>query len=169
MTDPAPADHSPVAPQPAPRVVIVDGDDRTRESLCRLLGIRSQLDVVGSTGLVGEVVPLIRATSPDAVLIDPRLPELARGISVIRAIHAFRPEVRIVAMAPTAADESTVLAAGAHAFVRKTFRTTELVEAVARCLTLRATAADGAEPVSAQEGLELEQPAVGPGSGWILW
>ena len=38
------------------RVVVIDADDRVRESLCGLLCIGDRLEVVGSTGEVGPAV-----------------------------------------------------------------------------------------------------------------
>ena len=67
MTDPAAA--------PAPlRVLLVDPDDRVRESLAGLLRIGAKCLVIGSAGTADGAVLLAAETAPDVVVVDPRLP-----------------------------------------------------------------------------------------------
>ena len=42
---------APDDPAATPRLLVVDADDRTRESIVGLLGIRHRFDVVGSAGM----------------------------------------------------------------------------------------------------------------------
>ena len=67
---------------------------------------------------------------PDVVVVDPRLPEVDGGLDFIAGLRARCPEVRIVAMCWSDALERTALDGGAHAFLRKTFRPTELIAAI---------------------------------------
>ena len=71
----------PGAPAPL-RVVVVDADDRVRESLTRLLCIGDRIEVVGSAGGAEPALDLVRATDPDIVVIDPRLPEVDEGVDL---------------------------------------------------------------------------------------
>jgi DNA-binding NarL/FixJ family response regulator len=112
------------------RILIVDADDRVRESLTGLLAIGDRLMVVGSSGLAGPALDLAAEHRPDVVIVDPRLPELDGGLTFMAAIRARCPEVRILAMSWSDALERTALDGGAHAFVRKTFRPTELIAAI---------------------------------------
>jgi two-component system response regulator DevR len=112
------------------RVVLVDADDRVRESLCGLLCIGDRLDVVGSTGQTGRALDLVTETHPDIVLIDPRLPELDGGLWFIGRLRAIAPDVRVLVMSGADLAEQADLVAAADGYVRKTFRPSDLVAAV---------------------------------------
>ena len=125
MTDPRPRqDDDPL------RVLGVDADDRVRESLTGLLVIGGRCMVVASSGEVGEALALAQARTPDLVIIDPRLPDVADGMTLIARLRAQQPDVRIVAMGWSDSLGSDVLQLGADGYLRKTFRPTELVKAV---------------------------------------
>jgi two-component system NarL family response regulator/two-component system response regulator DevR len=112
------------------RVVLVDADDRVRESLCGLLCIGDRLEVVGSTGQTVAALDLVIETHPDIVVIDPRLPELDGGLSFIGRLRAIAPDVRVLVMSGIDPAEQADLVAAADGFVRKTFRPSDLVAAV---------------------------------------
>jgi DNA-binding NarL/FixJ family response regulator len=117
--------------QPRPlRVVVIDADDRVRESLVGLLCIGDRLVVVGNAGQTGPGFEIVRATEPDIVVIDPRLPEVDAGLSFIRRVRTLAPSVRILVMCGSDAFEGTELMRAADGFVRKTFRPSDLVAAV---------------------------------------
>jgi two-component system, NarL family, response regulator DevR len=111
------------------RVVVVDADERVRESLVGLLCIGDKLEVVGDAGQPGPALDLVLATDPDIVVIDPRLPELDGGLSLIGRVRAAAPRVRILLIG-AATLEGTDLERAADGFVRKTFRPSDLVAAV---------------------------------------
>jgi DNA-binding NarL/FixJ family response regulator len=142
MTDAAPLqaapDAEPVSGGPsrdgALRLVVVDADDRTRESVVGLLGIRERFRVVGSAGHLGAAIRLVEELHPDVVIMDPRLPEVSGGVALIRAIRGIDPGVRILAVGWSPDLEHDTLEAGADGFVRKTFRPAELAEAITRCM-----------------------------------
>ena len=112
------------------RILVLDADDRVRESLTGLLAIGDRLLVVGSSGLAGPALDLAAEHRPDVVIVDPRLPEVDGGLTFMAGLRARCPEVRIVAMSWSDALESTAIEGGAHAFIRKTFRPSELIAAI---------------------------------------
>ena len=112
------------------RILVVDADDRVRESLTGLLAIGDHLQVVGSSGLPGPALSLVAEHRPDVVVVDPRLPEVEGGLAFIAGLRATCPDVRILAMSWSDALERTAIDGGAHAFLRKTFRPTELIAAI---------------------------------------
>lgn len=132
---PEPAVDQPVATSPT--VLVIDADERTRESIVGLLGIRHRYDIVGSAGHVGAAIALVASKRPDVIVIDPRLPELPDGIALIRRIRAIHPDARILAVGWTPSLEHDTLAAGADGFVRKTFKPGDLSGAIARCMDAR--------------------------------
>jgi DNA-binding response OmpR family regulator len=112
------------------RVLVVDADDRVRESLTGLLTIGGRCLVVASAGQVGPALDLAIDHQPDVVVVDPRLPEVDGGIAFISRLRASMPSIRILAMGWSDALEADVLDSGADGFVRKTFRPSELLAAV---------------------------------------
>jgi two-component system, NarL family, response regulator DevR len=112
------------------RVVIVDADERVRESLAGLLCIGDHLRVVGSAGATGPAIDIVEATRPDIVVLDPRLPEATPGLTFIDRLRSVAPGVRILVMSGTDPSEQADLVRSADGFVRKTFRPSDLVAAV---------------------------------------
>ena len=153
MSDPAPAPAlGPTSTPRSPRILVVDADDRTRESIVGILGIRHRFDVVGGAGHAGAALALVGEHRPDVVVIDPRLPELPDGIALIRRMRAIDPGIRILAVGWTPSLEHDTLAAGADGFVRKTFKPGDLAGAIERCMDARpapGTPATSLPPVAA--------------------
>ena len=119
MTDPA--------GQPAPlRVLLVDPDDRVRESLAGLLRIGSRCLVIGTAGTAEAAIDLAAKSSPDVVVVDPRLPACDGG-ELIACLRAVAPGTRVLVLNWS---ETADLTTGADAYVRKTFRPHELIDAV---------------------------------------
>ena len=112
------------------RVLVVDADDRVRESLTGLLAIGDRVIVIGSAGQAGPALDLVRDEAPDVVIVDPRLPEIDAGLAFIRELRARVPGVRILAMSWSDAMEHPAIDGGADGFVRKTFRPSELIAAI---------------------------------------
>ena len=120
MTDSA------AAPVPL-RVLIVDPDDRVRESLAGLLRIGQRCLVVGSAGTADAALRLARESAPDVVVVDPRLPGIDADSALITQLRQVAPAARVLVLNwSDTADRST----GADAYVRKTFRPHELIDAV---------------------------------------
>lgn len=86
-------------PDPPLRLLVVDADRRVRSSLAGLLDLVERVEVVGSAGHARAALDACESCRPDAVIIDPRLPELPDGIGFIRGLRADRPEVRVVVIA----------------------------------------------------------------------
>jgi DNA-binding NarL/FixJ family response regulator len=121
----------PGAGDPSPlRVVVVDADDRIRESLSRLLCIGARLEVVGTAGEPEPALEIVRSTRPDVVIVDPRLPEVDGGLTFLRNLRQTAPDVRVVVMSGTDLPQLAEVAPLADGVVRKTFRATELLTAI---------------------------------------
>lgn len=79
-----------------PRVVIVDADRRVQQSLADLLGLTGAVEVVGRAGDVRAALEEIERSRPDAVLVDPRLPDVEAGLALIGGMARAWPSMRIV-------------------------------------------------------------------------
>ncbi|HET7168612.1 MAG TPA: response regulator transcription factor [Candidatus Limnocylindrales bacterium] len=124
MPDTSPALDGPL------RVLVVDADDRVRESLAGLLAIGDRLTVIGSAGQPGSAFDLACAQRPDVVIVDPRLPEVDGGLDFIRRLRAADPDVCVLVMGWTDTLETALGDGCADGFLRKTFRPAELISAI---------------------------------------
>jgi len=117
------------------RVVVVDDQPTIRLGLRMILDHEPDLEVVGEAGDGAAAVDVVRATRPDVVLLDIRMP----GVDGIEATRRIRTDPALadvhVVVLTTFDDEEYVtgaLRAGAHAFLLKDADPAALVEAVHR-------------------------------------
>lgn len=112
------------------RVVIVDDQELLREGF-RLILERAGMEVVGEAGDGLEAIEVCRATTPDVVLMDVRMPRLD-GIEATRRIVATQPGVRVMALTTFDLDEYVygAVRAGASGFLLKDVSPRDLVHAV---------------------------------------
>jgi DNA-binding NarL/FixJ family response regulator len=107
-----------------------------------LQGLRRSLELDGGFEIVGEaydgaqVLPLIRRTSPDVVLLDLHMPGLD-GIGCIARIRRAHPEVKVVMCSMESATEQVQAAflAGACGYVVKTVEPRDLAPAIRQAIT----------------------------------
>ena len=117
--------------QPAITIVIVDDHEVVCKGLQTLLGLETDVRILGKAGSVAEAVPLVERTRPQIVLLDIKLPD-ASGIEACRRILLALPETRILVLT-SFAQEATVVAAiqsGAHGYVLKDVRSHDLIHAI---------------------------------------
>ena len=123
MTTPTPASA-------ALRILVVDSDDRIRESLSRILRIGGLCAVVGGAGCADDAVAMAAAMRPDAVLLDPRLPAVDGDRAIVASLREAVPGVRVLVLNWQEAGDGSRQADGPDAYIKKTFRPHELIDAV---------------------------------------
>ena len=111
------------------RVLVVDPDERVRDSLAGLLCIGERCVVVGTAADAVHALNMVAPGDPDVVVVDARMAEAEGGADFIGRLRASDGDLRIVLMGGSGAEASAV-SSGADAFIRKTFRARELVDAV---------------------------------------
>jgi DNA-binding NarL/FixJ family response regulator len=81
------------------RVIVADDEALLRAGLVSLLE-RSGFTVVGECGNAVELVPLVRAQSPDVVVVDIRMPptHTSEGLDAARVIRQELPDVGILVL-----------------------------------------------------------------------
>jgi DNA-binding NarL/FixJ family response regulator len=115
------------------RVVVVDDQALVRMGLRTLLGSEDDTDLVGEAADGQAGLDLVRATVPDVVLLDIRMPVLD-GLAVLRAISEDESlsSVRVVMLTTFELDEYVfeALRHGASGFILKDADPAELLQAV---------------------------------------
>ena len=113
------------------RVVIVEDNAVFREALELLLGLRSDLVVVGSVADGEQAVAMCREHNPDVALMDYRMPALD-GIQATAQVVEEVPEVAVVALTASAdaAEREALVEAGAVACLMKDQELEEIVAAI---------------------------------------
>jgi DNA-binding NarL/FixJ family response regulator len=126
------------------RVALVEDNEVFREALELLLGLRSDIDVVGSVEDGTKVVELCKELRPDVVVMDYRLPALD-GVQATKALRKACPEVAVVCLTASAnlREIDALYAAGAVACLTKDEPLDEIVAAIKR--------AAGREPSNATD------------------
>ena len=121
----------PTATGPIPlRVLVVDPDDRIRESITRLLPIGGRCAVVGSAGDTDEAVALASTLIPEVAVIDSRFADDESSAGFIGRLRSIVPGIRVLVLNWTETTEPDPNLHGADAYIRKTFRPHELIDAV---------------------------------------
>ena len=121
-------------------VGVVDDSDIMRKGLLALLGTDPGLEVVGQAGDGDEALALVRASRPDVLLLDVRMPR-RDGLSIVREVAGL---TRVLMLTFTDDDASIykAMSDGAAGYlIHGTFDAESLAHMV------RATAS-GAAPVS---------------------
>lgn len=98
-----------------------------------LAGVRRVFDEAGDIEVVGEayegtdVLPMVRSTNPDLVVLDLGMPKLD-GLSCLDLLRRHHPDVRVVIFSATTTvtEISTALRNGASAYVLKTVNPVDL-------------------------------------------
>ncbi|MGO4760800.1 response regulator, partial [Streptomyces sp. 2MCAF27] len=129
-----------------------------------LLSAKPDLEVVGEAADGTEVLPLVRATRPDVVLMDVRLPGLD-GIEATRQLRsALEDPPKVVVITTFESDEHVydALRAGADGFILK--RTPS--QAIAHAIRLVATGDSVLFPDAVRRLVAARPlPPVGPAAG----
>lgn len=114
------------------RVVLADDERMVRTALRVILDAEPDLEVVGEAATGAEAVSVVRATLPDVVLMDVRMPEID-GIRATEQILAGMAEPPRIVVVTTFENDSYVydaLRVGAAGFLLKRAAAEELVGAV---------------------------------------
>ncbi len=113
------------------RVLVVDDHRMFAQSLVRILGDETDIEIVGIAASAEEAVQVLTEQSADVVLLDYELPD-TNGMSGIASVHSVRPDARLVML--TGHADGDILAAAVEAgccgFITKDEATDHLIDAV---------------------------------------
>jgi DNA-binding NarL/FixJ family response regulator len=142
------------------RVLLVDDHPVVRSGLAGLIGIETDMEVVGEAADGEEALTRVAALRPDVVLMDLRMPRLD-GVGATTRIAAEFPSSRVLVLTTYDTDDDIIRAveAGASGYLLKDTPRIQLVEAV-RAASRGETVL--APPVAARLVSRLRSPAPVP-------
>lgn len=113
------------------RVMLVDDHPVVRQGLFIMLGLQSDIEVVGEASDGEEAVLLARQIVPDVILMDINMPNM-NGLEATRIIHAELPQIRIIGLSifDENAEGAAIINAGASAYRSKGENTDLLISAI---------------------------------------
>lgn len=113
------------------RIALVDDQDLVRSGFRMILDAQKDMCVVGQASDGVGVLPMVKTTQPDIVLLDIRMPTMD-GISATHAVLGSHPDLKVLILTTFDLDEYAFagLRAGASGFLLKDTRPTELAEAI---------------------------------------
>jgi DNA-binding NarL/FixJ family response regulator len=122
------------------RIFLVDDHDVVRAGMKSVLG--SSFDIVGEADDVPSAIGGIRATNPELVVLDVKLPG-GGGSSVIARVRETHPDIKFMALTVSTSRDDVVklMQAGVDGYITKTTMSDELPLLVEQT-------ADGQRPVS---------------------
>ena len=78
------------------RVLVVGSDRRLRSGLAGLLVLDPSIELSGIAVDVASAIDRCESTQPEVVLVDPHLPDVPDGVSLVRAVRRMLPAARII-------------------------------------------------------------------------
>ena len=113
------------------RIALADDHRLTLDGVRRALAEEPDIEVVGEAYSGQDVLPLIRETEPDVVLLDVHMPKVD-GFVCLDLIRKNHPNVKVVMFSAStiAEDIETALRRGASAYILKTVNPLDLAAAI---------------------------------------
>jgi DNA-binding NarL/FixJ family response regulator len=113
------------------KVVIADDHKITLDGVRRTLEAAGDIDVVGTASSGSQVLPLVKQTAPDVVLLDIRMPGID-GITCLELLRKNHPDVKVVMLSAYSERDQiqTALSRGASAYIAKTVNPADLPSAL---------------------------------------
>jgi DNA-binding NarL/FixJ family response regulator len=117
----------PVGNKVSVRVLIADDHRLIAEGIKRSLEETNDFEVVAEAQTGSQILPLVRRTNPEIVLLDLRMPG-SDGLTILEQIKRDHPEVKVVILSAST-DQAVIqaaLAKGASAYVIKSVNPVDL-------------------------------------------
>ncbi len=117
------------------KVLIADDHRLVLDGIRRALEDVEDMEVVGEAMNGTQVLPLVRRTNPDVVLLDMRMPQMD-GLACIDQLKKHAPDVKVI-MLSAYKDPEHVQAAfqrGAHGYIVKSVNPVDLPSAIRQAM-----------------------------------
>jgi NarL family two-component system response regulator LiaR len=116
---------------PKIKVLVVDDHTIVRHGIYALLGLMSDIELVGEAVNGKEALEKVKKLMPDIVIMDIAMP-LMDGLEATRRIRKEFPKTKVIALTQYDDREFVfpAIEAGAHGFISKTAASSELASAI---------------------------------------
>jgi len=116
---------------PPIRILVVDDHPIVREGIAGLVGVQSDMIVIGEASNGREAIQQFRIQHPDITLMDLQMPEM-NGLDALIAIRNEFPDARIIVLTTYTGDVQILraLKAGAQAYLLKSAMHKELLDII---------------------------------------
>ena len=113
------------------RVLIADDHRLIAEGIKRSLEESDDFEVVAEATTGSQILPLIRRTKPDVVLLDLRMPGVD-GLTALEQIKRDHPDIKVVILSASTDQQviQAALAKGANAYVIKSVNPVDLASTI---------------------------------------
>jgi len=134
------------------RVLVADDHRLMQAAIRRALAGADDFEIVHEVSVGSHVVPAVRETAPDVVLLDLRMPELD-GLSCLERLRKHDPTVAVVILSSYSDPEQIEAArqGGARGYVVKTVEPVDLAAVLRTALSSTAFTLWGTETGQASE------------------
>jgi DNA-binding NarL/FixJ family response regulator len=114
------------------RIVVCDDQPAYRQIVAMVLGLESDLEVVGEAGNGRQAVELVEQLQPEVLVLDIAMPVLD-GLEALPLIRTASPETKVVMLTGVVGEgiQERALGGGASLFLEKGADIQEVVRAVA--------------------------------------
>jgi DNA-binding NarL/FixJ family response regulator len=115
------------------RIMVVDDHPLVRAGICAIIGLQSDMTIVGEFDDAQAAILQVEATPPDVVLMDLRLPGMT-GLEAIRLLHRKFSSIRVIVLTTYEGDEDIhqALEAGAASYIVKGMKHDRLLQGIRR-------------------------------------
>ena len=113
------------------KVILVDDHDLFREGLMLLLSQFKEIEITNEASNGKELLKILDSQIPDIILMDIAMPKM-NGIETTKNVLSKYPDLKIIALSMFDDQNSyyQMIHAGAHGFIVKNSKGTELVKAI---------------------------------------
>ena len=113
------------------KVVLIDDHFLVRAGFRQMIEAEQTIQVIGEAGTGAEGIQLVRASKPDAVVLDVKLPDIS-GLEVTHKLLSHDPHLKILIVSALTNDlfPFRLLEAGALGYLTKNASQEELVRAI---------------------------------------
>lgn len=114
---------------PQPRVLIVDDEERFRNTMCKLLTVRGIAAATAGSG--PEALEELKKNTYDLVILDVRMPEMG-GVQVLSEVRKIDPDIEAIIMTGYASVDTAkeLMKLGAYDYMLKPYQVEELLEKI---------------------------------------
>lgn len=114
------------------RILLADDEAKVRSALRLLLEQQANAEILGEAVDSTGVIDWVKATCPDAILLDWELPGLP-ATALLPVLGFYCPNLQVIALSGRPEARRSALNAGVDAFVSKGDPPEHLLEAIRRC------------------------------------